>query len=399
MTNLPSDILALGQGGNVMRVLAAYGAQRKAIVGPENVYDYSLGNPNVPPPASVNDTIREILAGPEGGSIHAYTSAQGDIANRQRLADSLNRRFGGSYSPNDLYFTVGAAASLTICFHALTVPGDEYVLLAPFFGEYSVFLQGAGGKIVICPPDLQTFQPDFDALAAAIGPNTKGLVINTPNNPSGAVYSRETIARMGQLLRDKSAEYGHPIYLISDEPYREIVFGDEPAPWVLDYYETTLVCYSYSKALALSGERIGYILVPPALADHDRVYAAICGAGRRLGFVNAPSLFQRVVSLCDGQTADIEVYRTNRDLLYNALTEMGFDCLEPQGTFYLLMRSPEPDANAFSEKAKEFDLLLVPTDTFSLPGHIRIAFCVTTEQIKRSLPAFQKLADAYGLGK
>ena len=266
MSNLPQDLVQMGTKRNIMREIREYGLLRAREVGAENVLDFSLGNPSVAPPAQVNDTIRAILDSPEGASIHGYTTAQGDLSVRQALADSLSRRFGGSYGPGDLYLTVGAAAALCCCFRALACPGDEFVLFAPFFTEYTYFVSGNGGKPVVVPPDYATFQPDLTAFESAVGPRTKGVVVNSPNNPSGVVYSADTLRAIAAILRRKAAAYGHPIYLISDEPYREIVFAGFSAPWLPDFYDDTLVCYSYSKSLSLPGERIGYILVPPAAA-------------------------------------------------------------------------------------------------------------------------------------
>ncbi len=395
MLKLPEKTVALGTTRNIMREIFEYGKIRSQQIGAENVFDYSLGNPSVPAPDCVNNTINELISGDEKSSIHAYTSAQGDLRNREALAASIKRRFGTDASPSDIYFTVGAAASLTITFHALTVEGDEYVLLAPFFSEYKVFIEGAGGKVVVTPPDFENFMPDLKAVEAAITENTKGIVINSPNNPSGVVYSEEIIKELAALLDKKSKEYNHPIFLITDEPYRELVFDGYKAPWVPNYYDNTIVCYSYSKSLSIPGERIGYIFVPSTVCDHDLVYASICGAGRQLGFVNAPALFQRVAALCDGATADISVYQHNAELLYNSLTKMGFECIKPGGTFYLLLKSPIDDANEFCLKAREFDLLIVPTDSFMCKGYVRIAHCVPTERIERSLAAFEKLAKCY----
>ena len=397
MSNLPENMVQLGSRRNIMREIREYGLLRAKEVGAENVLDFSLGNPSVPPPPQVNDTIRAILDGPQGDSIHAYTSAQGDLAVREALAASLTRRFGMHYGPDDLYITVGAAAGLCCCFRALACPGDEFVLMAPYFTEYDVFVRGNGGIPVVVPPDYDTFQPDMKALEAAIGPKTKALVVNSPNNPSGAIYSAETLTAMADLLRRKSAEYGHPIYLISDEPYREIVFQGFTVPWIPNFYDDTLVCYSYSKSLSAPGERIGYVLVGEKVAARKEVYAAICGAGRVLGYVNAPSLFQRVAAACDGLTADLTIYQTNRDLLYKGLTAMGYTCVEPGGTFYLLLKSPVPDANEFCKRAQDYDLLFPPTDDFACPGWCRIAFCTTTEQVQKALPIFEKLAREYNL--
>ena len=397
MSHLPENMVQLGSRRNIMREIREYGLHRAREVGAENVLDFSLGNPSVPPPPQVNDTIRAILDSPQGDSIHAYTSAQGDLAVRESLADSLTRRFGMHYGPDDLYITVGAAAGLCCCFRALACPGDEFILMAPYFTEYDIFVRGNGGIPVVVPPDYATFQPDMKALEAAITPKTKALVVNSPNNPSGAIYSAETLSAMADLLRRKAAEYGHPIYLISDEPYREIVFQGFTVPWIPDFYDDTLVCYSYSKSLSAPGERIGYVLVGEKVAESRAVYAAICGAGRVLGYVNAPSLFQRVAAACDGLTADLTVYQTNRDLLYRGLTAMGYTCVEPGGTFYLLLKSPVPDAGAFCKRAQDYDLLFPPTDDFACPGWCRIAFCTATEQVEKALPIFEKLAREYRL--
>lgn len=390
-------MLGLGTARSVIRELFEYGKIRAAQVGAENVFDFSLGNPSVPCPQEVNDTaVRILREQPE--VIHCYTSAQGDQEARQRFADSLNRRFGTCYTADQFYITVGAAASLCCVFNGLTCPGDEFVVFAPYFPEYKVFIEGAGAKMVLIPPEIEGFQIDFDAFEAAISEHTKGVVVNSPNNPSGVVYSRETLERLAAILTEKSRAYGHPIYLISDEPYREIVYQADPLPWVPSYYTNTLVCYSYSKSLSLPGQRIGYVLVPRTAEDFDLVYAAVCGAGRALGYVCAPSLFQLVVANCTGQTADISVYRKNRDLLLTALREMGYTCAQPEGAFYLFPRSLEPDAKAFCRRAQKYDLVLVPGDSFGCPGHVRISYCVPTEQIQRALPKFRKLAEEYRQG-
>ncbi|MGE4277670.1 MAG: pyridoxal phosphate-dependent aminotransferase [Lawsonibacter sp.] len=387
-------MLGLGTARSVIRELFEYGKQRAAIVGPENVFDFSLGNPSVPAPDVVNETAIRILK-EHPDLIHCYTSAQGDAAARQRFADSLNRRFGGDYTADQLYITVGAAASLCCVFHGLSCPGDEFIVFAPYFPEYKVFIEGTGAKMVLIPPEIEQFQIDFDAFEAAITAHTKGVVINTPNNPSGAVYSKATLERLAALLTAKSLEYGHPIYLISDEPYREIVFAGFEVSWVPHIYKDTIVCYSFSKSLSLPGERLGYVLVPGQVTDVGDVYAAVAGAGRSLGYVNAPSLFQQVTSLCCDMTSDLKVYERNCKLLVPSLREMGYHVVEPGGAFYLFPRSLEPDDVAFSERAKQFDLLLVPGSGFGAPGHVRIAYCVQTEMIQRALPKFKALADSY----
>lgn len=387
-------MLQLGTARSVIRELFEYGNQRAKEVGRENVFDFSLGNPSVPAPDAVNENaIRILQEQPE--VIHCYTSAQGDAAARQRFADSLNRRFGGDYTADQFYITVGAAASLCCVFNGLTCPGDEFIVFAPYFPEYKVFIEGAGAEMVLIPPEIEHFQIDFDAFEKAITPNTKGVVVNSPNNPSGVVYSRQTLEQLAAILEKKAAEYGHPIYLISDEPYREIAFAGVEVPWIPHIYKDTIVCYSFSKSLSLPGERLGYVLVPGQVTDSKEVYAAVAGAGRSLGYVNAPSLFQQVTSLCCDMTSDLSVYEKNCELLVNSLREMGYHVAQPGGAFYLFPRSLEPDDMAFSERAKQFDLLLVPGSGFGAPGHFRLAYCVQTEMIQRALPKFKALADSY----
>ena len=384
----------LGTARSVIRELFEYGNARAAQIGRENVFDFSLGNPSVPSPAAVNETAIRLLQ-EQPDQIHAYTSAPGAADARQRFASSLNRRFGANCTADRLYLTVGAAASLCCVFNGLTCPGDEFIVFAPYFPEYKVFIEGAGAKMVLIPPEIQGFQIDFDACEGAVSKHTKGVVINTPNNPSGVVYSKATLERLAQILTEKSAAYGHPIYLISDEPYREVVYSGVEVPWVPHLYRDTIVCYSFSKSLSLPGERLGYILVPQDVTEGDDVYAAVSGAGRSLGYVCAPSLFQQVTSLCCDLTSDIQVYETNRDLLVSSLREMGYHMVEPGGAFYLFPRSLEPDDVAFSERAKQFELLLVPGSGFGAPGHVRISYCVQTDMIRRALPKFKALADSY----
>lgn len=384
----------LGSRRSTIREIFEFGKKRAAEVGRENIYDFSLGNPNVPAPQMVEDTILRLVTTEDPAVLHGYTSAQGDGAVRQKIADGINKAHGTHFNGDNLYMTVGAAASLCICFKALAEEGDEFITFAPFFPEYKVFVEGTGAKLLVVPADIDSFQINFEEFEKLLSPRTKGIIVNSPNNPSGVVYSEETILRLARILTEKSEEYGHPIFLISDEPYREIAY-DVRVPYLTKYYNNTFVCYSYSKSLSLPGERIGYVLVPDELEDKKAAYAAVCGAGRVLGYVNAPSLFQRVAAACTGKTSDISVYRKNRDLLYSALTEMGYTCVKPEGAFYLFPRSLEPDANAFCEKAKQFNLLLVPGDDFGCPGHVRISYCVQTEMIERSLDAFRKLSELY----
>lgn len=391
---LPEYPKAYGTARSAIRELFEYGKKRAAEIGAENVFDFSIGNPSVPAPAAVNETAIDLLTRTDSVTLHGYTSAQGDADARTLIADNLNERFGTRYTADELYLTVGAAAALCCCFHGLTCPGDEFILFAPFFPEYQVFLQGAGAKVKVVPAEIEGFQIDFEALERTITSAIKGLVINSPNNPSGAVYSAETLTKLGDFLREKQREYGHPIYLITDEPYREIVFG-EPAPWVPNFYENTLVCYSFSKSLSIPGERIGYVLVPASVEESRLVYACVMGAGRMLGYVNAPSLFQRVAAECCHMTADISVYQQNCRLLTDSLRDLGFHVVEPKGTFYIFPRALEESSAAFCRRAQEHDILVVPSDSFGCPSHFRLSFCVPTERIERALPAFERLAASY----
>lgn len=395
MTNVSQRMLNLGTARSEIREAFAFAQARAAEVGAENVDDFSIGNPSVPAPATVAEAVHKLVDAIDPIKLHGYTPAQGDGQARQALAEDLNRRFGTNYTADNFYLTAGAAGALCCALSALSCPGDTFIAFAPYFPEYKVFVESAGAELVTVPADIEDFQIDFAAFDQALTPNTKGVIINSPNNPTGVVYSEATIQKLAQVLTEKSKEYGHTIWLISDEPYREIVYRDTPLPWVPNYYPNTLVCYSYSKSLSLPGQRIGYVLVPPQAEDADIVYAAVCGAGRALGYVCAPSLFQLVAAECTGQTADIEIYHKNRDLLLNALRDMGYTCAQPDGAFYLFPRSLEPDARAFCERARKYDLVLVPGDSFGCPGHVRISYCVPTEQIQRALHKFEQLAAEY----
>lgn len=389
------EMYGLGAQSSVIRELFAYGQAQAAIVGKENVFDFSIGNPTVPAPACIKEAIEEILATKESAAIHGYTAATGDQGVRQGLADYMNGTYNAGVKADNFYMTCGAAASLTISLKAIVEGADdEIIAVAPFFPEYTVFIANAGAKQVILPPDTEHFQISIEELEKAITPHTRALIINSPNNPAGTVYSKETIEKVAAVLTKKSAEIGHPIYLIADEPYREIIYDNLPILYVPHIYPNTLICYSYSKSLSLPGERIGYILVPDSVEDKT-VYAAVCGAGRAMGFVCAPHLFQDVVLKCLGQTSDMNIYDENRKLLYNGLKEMGYDCVYPQGAFYLFVKSPEPDANEFSNKAKALNLLIVPADSFGCPGYVRISYCVEADMIKRSFAAFKKLMEQY----
>ena len=385
----------LGSHRSVIRELFEFGKKRAAEVGADKVYDFSLGNPNVPAPDCVKAAIEECLAMPDNTVLHGYTSAQGDAAVRATIAGHINRTYGAGVSPDAIYMTAGAAASLTITLNALNEGRDEFVLLAPFFPEYTVFTEAAGGVPVAVPFDSATLAPDFAALERAITPRTKGIIVNSPNNPSGTVYSLDTLEKICSLLTAKSKEFGTHIVLIADEPYRDLVYGDVEVPYLMNLYPDTVVCMSYSKSLSLPGERIGYIAVSPEMHEGAGVYAAICGAGRALGYVYAPSLFQRVVAKCVEAKPDLAAYERNRNLIYDSLTEMGYDCVRPDGAFYLFVKALEPDANAFADRAKELGLLIVPGDSFGAKGYVRISYCVSYDMIKRSLPAFRELIDSY----
>lgn len=391
---LNEQMYGYGSKSSVIRELFAYGLERKKIVGEDKVYDFSIGNPSIPAPKEVKQAILELLEEP-AEVLHGYSPAAGDPKVRQTLADSVNRRFGTHYTADNFYMTVGAAASLSISIKALTNPGDEFITIAPFFPEYEVWVTTAGAELAVVPADTKNFQIDFDALERLIGPKTKGIIINSPNNPSGTVYSEETVRRLAELLEQKEKEYGISIYLLSDEPYREIVYDGVTVPFVPNYYKNTLVCYSYSKSLSLPGERIGYIMVPDEAEDSRRVRAAVAGAGRALGYVCAPVLFQKAVAKCVDVSGNVSAYRRNRDLLYHGLTELGYECVRPQGAFYLFVKALEPDAGAFSEHAKKHDVLVVPSDSFGCEGYVRISYCVSEKTIQDAMPAFARIMEEY----
>ena len=382
-----------GAAKSSIREIAAYGAARKAQIGADNVYDFSLGNPSVPAPDAGRASIVRNAALP-ASQLHGYTPAAGLPAAREAVATSLNRRFNTSYEPGDLYLTCGAAAAISITLHAIVNPGDEVIVIAPYFPEYRVWIETAGATCVEVMADPKTFQIDTAAVDAAITPNTKAVIIDSPNNPVGAVYTRETLLSLASVLSGRSEELGHPIYLVSDEPYREITYGAE-VPWVPAIYDRTIVCYSYSKSLSLPGERIGWALVPNTNPDHDELVLAIAGAGRKLGFVCAPALFQRVLIDCVDEPTNVEAYARNREALAGGLRKLGYTCIEPEGAFYLWVKSLEPDAEAFFRRARDLELLPVPSNSFGCEGWVRLGYCVSYETIVGSMPAWQKLAESY----
>ena len=394
-----TNMFELGNKRSIIREIFEYSKTRSAEIGAENVFNFSLGNPSVPAPDEVNNAIRELLDSSDSVLLHGYTSAQGDLGVRRAIAENITKRFGVNMSPDLISMTCGAAASLSICLKAIVEEGaeDECIVFAPFFTEYRVFIANAGAKIVVSKPEEKSFQINLTDFESKITKNTKAVIVNSPNNPSGVVYSKETIDALCELLTRKSKEYGRPIYLIADEPYRELVYSDVDVPYIMNHYANTLVCYSYSKSLSLPGERIGYIAVCPAMEDGKNIYLAICGAGRSLGYVCAPSLFQQVIAKCLDAKVNIDAYKANRDLLYTNLTDFGFECVKPDGAFYLFVKAPEANAYSFFERAKAHELLVVPCDDFGVEGYVRIAYCTDYDMIKRSLPAFKALAEEYGL--
>ena len=385
---------ALGANRSCIRDLFEYGRARAAVVGPENVFDFSLGNPSIPAPPQVNEAVREILADTNPLLVHSYTSAVGDLEARAAISRDLNARFGADTAPEDFFLGCGAAPELTAVFRALAVPGGELLVQAPYFPEYLPFAREAGLIFRPIPADVPDFQIRLDALEAMLSPAAQAVLVNSPNNPSGVVYTRQTLTALGKLLERKSREYGHPIYIISDEPYRELTYGAE-VPFLPLIYPNTVVCYSYSKSLSLPGERIGYVYVPRQAEDHRELYAAIAGAARSMGHVCAPSLWQKVIARCVGLRPDLDAYDRNRRKLYEGLTEMGYETARPDGAFYLFVKAPGGDAAAFSERAKKHDLLVVPGDGFGCPGYFRLCYAVSYDTICRSLPVFRAVLEEY----
>lgn len=385
----------LGSNPSAIRDLFEYGKKRKQEIGNDAVFDFSLGNPSVPSPSIVNETLIDLITNTDSCMLHGYTSAVGDLRVRESIAEYLNKTYHTSVNSDLIYLTVGAAASLTISFNALVNPGDEIVVISPFFPEYRVFIEKSGAKLVIAKSNQETFMPDIDEIKKCINKNTKALLINYPNNPTGVMIDEESLKALCKLLKEKEIEYNHPIYLISDEPYRELLYNNKPYLFVTNYYDNSIICYSFSKSLSLPGERIGYILVNPKCLNAKEVYFGVCGAGRSLGFVCAPALFQYMIPSCLGYTSDLSIYETNRDILYNELSSIGYEVVKPDGAFYLFVKALEKDAVKFCENAKKFELLLVPSDSFGCSGYIRISYCVDTSMIKRSLNSFKALYDSY----
>ena len=387
---ISESLVHLGEKKSGIRELFEYGLRQAAVVGKENVYDYSLGNPSVPAPEEVASIIRELLEG-DSLALHGYTPAGGAKEAQQAVADDLTQRSGDTIRPENIFFTCGAAPALVAVLRALAVEDAEFVAIAPYFPEYQVFVSYNGGKFVEVPPDTKNFQVDIAAVERALTPHTQAVLVNSPNNPSGVIYSRETLTALGALLERKSAEYGHPIYIIADEPYRELVYDNAEVPYIPGIYRDTVICYSYSKSLSMPGERIGYVCIPDSVTDSAKLHAAVAGASRAFGHVCAPSMMQRVIARATGLRPDLEAYDKNRHTLYNALSEMGYECVKPEGAFYMMVKAPGGDAHAFSERAKKENLLLVPADSFGCPGFFRISTCVDPAMIQRSLPPFRRI--------
>ena len=385
--------LALGTSRSCIRELFEYGLRQAAVVGKENVFDYSLGNPSIPSPPEVNQAIISTIQEMDSLDIHGYTPAPGAMPARKAIADDLNARFHTSIRGENIFFTCGAAPALISVIRALAVEGAEIMAIAPFFPEYRPFTEQNGASFVVVPADTKSFQISMEAVEARITPHTQAVIINSPNNPSGVVYTRETLSSLGELLTRKSAEYGHPIYIIADEPYRELVYDGVEVPFIPTIYPNTIVCYSYSKSLSLPGERIGYVCVPDQVEDSADVYAAVAGAARAMGHVCAPSLQPLVVARCASVRPDLEAYDRNRNALYDALISYGYECVKPNGAFYMFVKAPGGSSKAFSDKAKEKNLLLVPGDDFGCPEFFRICTCVSYDMIQRSLPVFKELIE------
>ena len=382
---------------SVIRTLSEIAAKRAEKIGKENVFDYSLGNPSVPAPAAFTEAVSSLLSEKDATQLHGYSPTLGIPSVKARIAASLNQRFGMHYGPEHIFPASAAAAAIAHALRAVVEPGDEVLTIAPFFPEYRPYVELAGGVLKVVPPDTGAFQIDFETFASMLGPKVAAVLINTPNNPSGAVYSAETLRRLARIMTEKSEEYGHDIFLISDEPYREIVFDGKEQPYVSSFYANTIACYSFSKSLSLPGERIGYLAVNPACPDAALI-VNMCGQiSRGIGHNCPSSLMQLAVARVLDRTADFTVYERNRTLLYDCLKEIGFEVVKPQGTFYIFPKALEEDAVAFCQKALEYDLVLVPADSFGCPGYFRMAYCIETEKVERSLPVLRRFArEVYG---
>lgn len=394
ISNRMKDLVATS---SIIRAMFEEGKRLSDIYGEENVFDYSLGNPNVEPPESIKIEIKKVLDETAPRLLHGYMNNSGYEDVRTKIAQFLNKKHNVNITSNNIVMTCGAAGGLNILFKTLLNPGDEVIVFAPFFGEYRNYVNNYDGKLVVVPTDIDTFEPDMKLLKDKINSNTKAVIINSPNNPTGVVYSEKVIQDLANLLNEKEKELGTSIYLISDEPYREIVYDNVPVPYILNYYKNSFIGYSYSKSLSLPGERIGYVVANTNMDSFSDIMTSLNVANRILGFVNAPSLFQRVVANCLDAEVDVSIYKKNRDVLYNHLVKIGFKCVKPQGAFYLFIRTPIADDKKFCEEAKQFNLLLVGGSAFGCPGHARLSYCISLERIQNSLPAFDKLAKLYNI--
>ncbi len=381
----------MGDNRCAIRDLAEYGAARAQEIGAENVFNFTIGNPSLPAPREILQAVQAVMAEMGALNTHSYTSAPGDVAARKAIADDLNRRYGTAITPSELFLGCGASAELCAVFRALSVPGAELLTIAPYFSEYEPFAQSTGCALKVIPPDVPDFQIKLDAVEEALTPNTVGVIVNSPNNPSGVIYTRKTLEQLGALLSKKAKEYGHPIYIIADEPYRELAYDGVEVPFIPTIYKDTIVCYSYSKSLSLPGERIGYIYVPKEATDGEALYTAVAGAARSYGHICAPSLWQYVLARCAHLKPDLRDYDRNRKALYEGLRKAGYEVAKPDGAFYLFVKAPGGDANAFVKKAMEKDLLVVPGDSFGCPGYFRLCYCVPYEKIEKCLPIFASL--------
>ena len=394
---IPEKYIAWGNAGSTIRELAAYGAQRAKIVGRENVYDFTIGSPSIAPPKALLDTLERLCSSADPTQLHTYAPAPGIESVREKIAQNLNKNFGSNYDAGDIYMTHGASSALALACAVLLSEGDEALVVAPYFPEYRIYIEQAGAVMTEVLCDLESFQMDIDAFAAKITEKTALIIINSPNNPSGVVLSEDSVKAIAKVLNEKQAQYGHPIYVLADEPYRELVYGGVEVPFIPNFYKNAIYCYSFSKSVSLPGERIGYIALSKAMEDYANVKAAIYGGGRALGYVCVSPMFQLAIAENLGEISDISVYDENRTLIYESLREMGYHCIKPDGAFYLFIKTPGGDANAFCRKAMEKDLLIVPGDDFGCPGFARLAYCVPLSRIKNSLPAFKWLAEQYGL--
>ncbi|MDF2538373.1 MAG: hypothetical protein K0S76_1394 [Herbinix sp.] len=394
---ISEKMVGLVKNSSVIRAMFEEGKRLAGIYGAENVFDFSLGNPSVEPPIEIKEAILQVINEENPNLVHGYMNNSGYEDVRANIAKSINQKFGTAFDENNIIMTVGAAGGLNVILKTLLDPGDEVITFAPFFGEYRNYVSNFDGKLVVVSPNTVNFQPNLTEFEQKLSSKTKAVLINTPNNPTGVVYSEQTIMELAEILNKKQKEYGTSIYLISDEPYRELAYDGVEVPYLTKYYQNTIVGYSFSKSLSLPGERIGYLVIPKEIDDFQDVYAASNVANRILGYVNAPSLIQRAVAKCLDAKVDIEIYNRNRELLYNSLISYGYQCVKPQGAFYLFVKTPDEDDKAFAQAAKEHNILIVAGSAFGCPGYCRIVYCVDYSMIERSLPGFKKLAEQYGL--